>query len=766
MSDDLKLVFRLEGQDSASATLREVTTALETLNRQARKTGDGLRKAFGADFLKPLAKVRSESKAFGDDLTEAADKAAKALKGDIAAVTELRAALRGAVAEQRAFADAARASQAAGASAARASTTSARNAATGRARATADDLRMVRQRWKVREASERAERHEVERTAKAAASHAASKAKADSSAFDRRIRDARYLMGVRERSEAAEMRHLAGVRREHESMRRRATSAGRHAYGHARHAVRSVNHPAFESAGHAAALGAAFGAGAAKTILERSVDIDSAAARYRMFAVPEGVDAGKATAEAVRAAKLDSVKLGMDASTLLDIQAKAVRDGISPAIAKTLPESIAAAAKVMGGDPERLTDTLSEGIQQGLSMGLMKDAGDVRRFLNLEAGLSNYAGNSSVKMEQFVAAGGIGRGKELGLNLTDTMAYGALLNSSGMRTGQATSRFLGQLSQSVPKMGDKYRQAVDSHKNTEEDRAVRSAPRALGYGGIREMQSQILAGPEGMIEFAVRLNKLNEKQRKLILEGYGFSEQGGGALAEIGASPEKAKGVLKRAKELASQAQANDYLSQKFADWQTSLANMLQQIEAGWRAIESEVGDVLKNDIVSPIRDWWVTVSAAILNSGMKDEAHHAIIAFINGLGFADMRTALDAMSGNMHGVDVAGFAKGVGEGLRAVYDNLARLAGLFGHGGNGLDAEAVGKFAAELFGLSVSLHIAAPAINLARRHRFRRAGDQGRGRGRRHRGAPHRHRGTASGRSSDSRRPRPLPGSCPSRAG
>ena len=682
--EDLTLRLEITGRDQASASIRSVEASLAALAKQAKDAGETLKRSLGGNLLRDLAKVRTESRGFGNDLAEAAEKAAKALRADITAAVELKAALHEVVAEQKAMGAAAKASGAATAAASVNEARTIRTGATARARAATADLRTVR-----------------------------SRATSESSAADRRVRDIRRVWGIRERSEAAEARHASTMKREREASQRSAMRSGRRAYGHARHAVRSVNHPAFESIGHAAALGAAFGAGAAAKILESSVDIDTAAARYRMFAVPQGVDPTKATAEAVRAAKLDSIKLGMDAATLLDIQSKAVRDGITPAIAKTLPASIAAAAKVMGGDPERLTDTLSEGIQQGLSMGLMKDAKDVRSFLNLEAGLSNTAGNSAEKQEQFVSAGGIGRGKELGLNLTDTMAYGALLNSSGMRTGQASSRFMGQMSQSVPKMFDKYRQATDSHKNTEENRAVRSAPGKLGYGSIREMQSRILAGPEGLIDFATRLNKLNEKQRKLTLEGYGFSEQGGAALAEIGASPDKANGILRRAKELASQKEANDYLSEKFAAWQTSLANMLQQIEAGWKAIETEVGDVLKNDIIAPMRDWWSTVSASILNSGLRESAHRAILAFINGLGFADMKALLDGVTAGAHGVDISGFMRGLGEGIRTVVDDIRSFAGILGHMTGSGDGEALGKFAAEMFGLSIALHVAAPVVTI-----------------------------------------------------
>ncbi len=80
-------------------------------------------------------------------------------------------------------------------------------------------------------------------------------------------------------------------------------------------------------------------------------------------------------------------------------------------------------------------------------MGMVETLVTPASFLNIEAGLSNFAGNSAEKTEQFINSGGLGHGREMGLDLTRTLAYGALLNSSGMRTGQASARFMGQLSQ-------------------------------------------------------------------------------------------------------------------------------------------------------------------------------------------------------------------------------------------------------------------------------------------------------------------------------
>ena len=666
MSDDLKLQFQIIGNDEASASLRSVIETMKAMERQAEKTGRALRANLSGGLM-------------------------GGAPGTAAGASDVRTIQRTAAA---------------------------------RARASTDTVRDAGKAWKLRENSQKAEvagiaaGHKawadaqrrrmglMDRSAAVEQRRQREAVRAESAATEARMSNIARTWRIRQRSEAAEMAHVKAVGREHASQRREAMRSAREAGRHGRHAARSLNHPVHESVGFALSAGAAAGVGMAEHILRASEAFDTSMTRMRMFAPSLNAD------EIRKQALGDSIALGVDASQLVDAITKSVRDGVPPEIARTLPKSVVAAAQVMGGDVEKLSDSLAEGLQEAFAMKWLKTPEDARKFLNIEAGLSTFAGNTSAKQEQFIAAGGLGHGKEMGLDLTQTMAYGAMLNASGARTGQASARFMGQLSQNTPKMVDKYRQAVGSRKNTEEDRAIRSAPTKLGYGSITEMQKRIMAGPDGLIDFATRLEKLDDKQRKLTLEGYGFSEQGGAMLAELGANGgAKGKAVLARAKELASQKEANDYLSEKFAEWQKSLSNMLKQIEAGWRAIENEIGDVIKSDIIAPFRDWWVILSDQIVHSNLKAGMHEAIMGFIHGLGFDDFRHLLDSMTGNLHGFDFAGLAHGVGQGIHEVVDEFHSLASLFG-GAGGLSAETVGRIATEFFGLSLSLHLASPIIN------------------------------------------------------
>ncbi len=262
-------------------------------------------------------------------------------------------------------------------------------------------------------------------------------------------------------------------------------------------------------------------------------------------------------------------------------------------------------------------------------------------------------------------------------------------------------------------MYDPYRTAQRNHSNSEESRAVRTAPARLGYGSIRQMAASLQAGPEGLIDFAERLDILDDKARKLILRGYHFSEQGGAAIAEIGASPAKAKSFLARAKQLAEEKEADDYLSTKFRDWQTSLSNMLRQIEAGCRAIESEIGDVIKADVIAPFRDWWVTGLSRDHQQqpqGSRSRRHHGVCSRVR---LRRCRPHARRPVATRRGFDIAGFATGIGEGIRAVYDTLHRLSTLFGGGPDGFSAETIGRVAAELLGLSLALRIIAPVVSV-----------------------------------------------------
>ena len=769
---ELNMRFEIDGADNASPSIKHVETSLSELAKQAQKTGAALKANLGGEAFKALAGLKTGAESFGTAMTEAATRGTAALRTEIAAATELRGVLREAAETHARIAAPPRAARTVAASSGMSEARAVKTAASARAKASRDAIRDVKARWAIRDRtgrlearqeaaaadawstrqrqrmtmmnrsagvedrrqrradradaqrldrklaglrytsavrsrSERIEQQEADWRARAEASGARQSARTETMAADRRIRDAGRTWRVREQSEAAEVRHVQTMRREREGVRRHAAAAGRQAVGHASHAVRSINHPVHESLGFALTAGAAAGGAFAEHVVRASEAFDTSMARLRMFAPALDADAIRKQALA------DSVALGVDASKVVDVIAKSVRDGVPTAIAASLPKSIVQTAQVMGGDIERLTDSLAEGIQESTAMGWIKDKSDARRFLNLEAGLSTTAGNTSEKTEQFVAAGGLGHGREMGLDLTNTMAYGAILNASGSRTGQSSARFMGQLSQNTPKMVDKYRQATESHKNTEEDRAVRSAPRSLGYGGIREMQSRIMAGPEGLIDFAVRLQKLDDKTRKLTLEGYGFSEQGGAMLAELGSNDgTKGKAVLARAKELANQKESNDYLSEKFSEWSKSLAFTLQQIEAGWKAIENEIGDVFKTDLISPFRDWWVDLSSAIVGGGLRERVHGALLGFVHGLGFDDFRHVLDSMTAHAHGFDLAGFARGVGEGVRAIVDNVRQLGTMFGVGGSGISAETVGRLATEFLGLSAALRLVSPVAN------------------------------------------------------
>ena len=245
----------------------------------------------------------------------------------------------------------------------------------------------------------------------------------------------------------------------------------------------------------------------------------------------------------------------------------------------------------MGEPIEALANNLLEVLQQAIGMGLVKTAGEVRKFLNVDAGMSNFGGTTATKMDGFLASGGLGHGRELGMGLTDTLGLAAAFGAMGARTGQFDARFMGQISQTVPKMRDTWMQALRGDYS-EENRAVITAPSQLGYGSVDAMVKALDSGADGIVNFFARVGKLAAKDWKLVLEGFHFGEQGGAVAAEIGGAPEKARSFLARARELAKQKESADYLSERWAAWTTGLSFMIKQIEAGFHAIEAELGRV------------------------------------------------------------------------------------------------------------------------------------------------------------------------------
>ncbi len=111
MTEKLIQTLEILGQDHASAEIRAVISTMKALERQAQKTSETLKRSFGTDLAKAMTSLRTDAKAFGTGMVEAAERAAQALRTDTTAATELRAVLTGVVAEIRETAQAAKASQ-------------------------------------------------------------------------------------------------------------------------------------------------------------------------------------------------------------------------------------------------------------------------------------------------------------------------------------------------------------------------------------------------------------------------------------------------------------------------------------------------------------------------------------------------------------------------------------------------------------------------------------------------------------------------------
>ena len=297
---DLRQTLEIVGQDQASSVLREIIGTLSKLETQAKRTSETLSKSFGTGLQKSFETLQVQTKTFGNEMVDAAEKAGKAIKADAMAAGELRDNLRDVVAEQRRVADAVRATGTASSKASTQEAQAAKTATSARATASRDQYRDIRTVW-----------------------------------------------GIRQRSEKAELDHIAKVKRERASLRREVGRSARETVERGHHAIRRLNHPAYESAGLYAAGGAVFGAEAAKRIVEATdghSTLRHDTAHRMLRAVPEGVDATAATAKARNQALMDSIGIGAwtQAKIARRHQAKAIRDGVAPvAIARTLPKGIA-----------------------------------------------------------------------------------------------------------------------------------------------------------------------------------------------------------------------------------------------------------------------------------------------------------------------------------------------------------------------------------------------------------------------------------------
>ncbi|WP_237477832.1 glycoside hydrolase family protein [Lichenibacterium dinghuense] len=688
MSDEtLSLGMDLVARDEASPAINAVRASLDELRKSALAIGRTIKRSLNTEFVQAMNAATSAATKLGADTTASLNRVATSIRADTAAMDAFTVSVRAAAAAQR---DLSRGASRGG----RGGGGGSRPPAPPRG---LPDLREIRRRWTLRERSARAEVAEIQASAKAEA-----------------VRQKAVLDGVarqwrlRQNSECAELRHLSAVRRERTAMRREMNKRVGEVYHHGRHAIRSLNHPAFESAGFWLSAGAAFGVEAGKHLIEAAKQLDTVTTRYKMQPGVSASDAAKVREESLR----EGIRLGVDPAEVAKLRLQGLKDGLQPDVAKILPSSIQAAIQTMGGSLDKDGDELAKAIREGSTVGWVKNAADARSMMNEIAGLSTFNGNSPEKMQQFLASGGIGRGKELGWSKQQTMAFGAALNGSGERTGFGSARLMAQLPEIQAGIVDKYRRAARSHENSEERRAVLSGPRKLGYSGPFEMQ-QAFRTPEGVVSFLSRLQGLDEKTRAQIEKGYGLGPQFNAVSAEMGANHgERYHHALKRENELSGQDASNDVLSQNSKTWSKSIEFMLDQLKASTSAVQAELGDVIKDDVLEPFTGWWVSISNALLDGGMKQDLHRAIQSFVQGLGFDDLTAALNSLRASVGTFDLSGFLLGVGQGLRTVTDSFASIAHVLGFAGDG-SARQLGKLAAELLGMSVALRIASPVITL-----------------------------------------------------
>jgi hypothetical protein len=493
-----------------------------------------------------------------------------------------------------------------------------------------------------------------------------------------------------------------------------AKSAGKHI----RHGIHSMSHPFFTSPAFLAMASMTTALLELSRVMKSTLTQDTAKTKYEMFGFKQGTPRSVISAdsnELNRGAMNASLKYGVDADHLIDIVSESIRSGVPEAMSKDMMDMIPKAAGAMGEDSEKLAHNMAEAIQQLVSTKEITNADGIRKFLNVDAGMSNYGGMTAQKSDEFLAAGGIGRGKELGLDQYDTMGLAALFGGKGARTGQYDARILGQISEVAPNLEGKYFSALNSYDpiTNPQGAALANAPKDLGYDNIQAMTQALKSGAAGIIDFFGRVGKLGPDKAKLIMQGAGFGEGAGAAAAEIAADPEGSKKYIEKARELSKQADGQDYLTEKWEIWSKSMSVMLGRLEAGMKVIDYQIGEPIKDLVLAPISEAWTQITASLTSDDVRGKVREAVQAFIDGLGIRDIKKAILDLAEGFKGHAVADFLRGVGEGIRSLFDDMHwafdMIAKLSGSG----DAETMGRWATEILGLSAALHLLSPVIGI-----------------------------------------------------
>jgi hypothetical protein len=307
-------------------------------------------------------------------------------------------------------------------------------------------------------------------SARAEARTAADQLRRDRETFKMRMRWNRSLdLEQRRALTEADRRQRAADRRRRDAdrdsarTRNRIQSRFREAGQGFRQAGDRLQHPFFSSPAFVAISGLTSALLALKSSIETARSVDDAATRYRMFGNASPAETAAARSQALR----ESIDLGTGAQHLLNVQAEALQAGVPKEIASAMAAMIPKAAGAMGETAEMLAASMSEAMQQLAAMGAVKSPEDARRFLNVDAGMSNFGGMNATKMREFLDSGGLGHGRELGMNFADTLGLASAFGAMGARTGMYDARMLGQFSQAVPRMHDRWMKAVRSHEFSE-----------------------------------------------------------------------------------------------------------------------------------------------------------------------------------------------------------------------------------------------------------------------------------------------------------
>lgn len=486
------------------------------------------------------------------------------------------------------------------------------------------------------------------------------------------------------------------VQRRQDRAQRDITRRGRQIWDRGRDAIHDTTRPL----GATALAGTAAAAAATRRILGAESSIDAAEINARIYG-GLSQDAARKLRDQWAAPLAEALGAGTD--RMLSSYTDALKLGIPTAGAQAFSELATKVSEAWSVPFETVTDTLGTINSLLTSRGQAFSADRLRSVANTMQHLAAKQSTTPERLISFLQRGA-GAADVLGMSQESGLAFGSASTSLGNQAAQS-GRLFDYIASRLIELPRLTRQ------RGQEGQQARDLVRALGYRSADDMDRKRRADPDAFLpEFMGRFNRIkNPKTQDQAIRFFTGREW----LGEFG---RMVKGIetYKEAQKLAKEAKGLDAIGQVWELHRTKLGFVFQQFSAGFKNILGEFGKVL-SPMAREAGDYFLKWTGALRSGGLAARFKAGLEGLIEGLGFRDLKGLLEGAFGRP-GEGSAGaveawraFARGFGEGLREVGAAVKAFFSVFT--GGDTSPETIGKWTARLLGFSAALVALNPLL-------------------------------------------------------